>query len=502
MWKRSWILILMILLLSVTMGWTQQQDFSVWYDLAMFKDQPGTTYLELYLSTSQSDLTARKVNENYEVGYTATLKLESLESGEIKVDETWQQHKIIEDSTFVNYDLPVLDQVNLMLEPGLYAMNLSIADKFSDRLAIYPDTLKVIEFEQKKMALSNIEFSSQIEPTDEDGAFVKNGLIIVPNPSRIYGSHLPTLYFYAEVYNLDIDDGEEGTFQSRYDILDFKDPKKVIKTFPVQKNPAYGHSALIASAVKVDDLPMGKYFFHLTVTDPDGKTSVDRRDIFHVFQQSGLAAAAQKSVDIPPLTEENESEHYGQVFYHLSDHQYKLYQELGMEGRRNLLLDFWEDRDPTPGTPINEAYLENKRRFEYANEHFSYSSIPGWRTDRGRVYILYGQYDEIERESLTKEYAPYEIWSYHNLEDSVPVDSEQRTQYTLPEDLVYIQGKAPYFVFAELNNDGKYYLIHSNVVGEIKDNDWRRRISKYEEGYIFHNRDQYQNPTFYTPEDD
>ncbi|MEO7144515.1 MAG: GWxTD domain-containing protein [Bryobacteraceae bacterium] len=65
------------------------------------------------------------------------------------------------------------------------------------------------------------------------------------------------------------------------------------------------------------------------------------------------------------------------------------------EERQHFIEQFWLRRDPTPGTAENEFKEEHYRRIAYANEHFA-SSLPGWKTNRGRTYIVYGPPDEIE----------------------------------------------------------------------------------------------------------
>ncbi|MEO0262412.1 MAG: GWxTD domain-containing protein [candidate division WOR-3 bacterium] len=75
---------------------------------------------------------------------------------------------------------------------------------------------------------------------------------------------------------------------------------------------------------------------------------------------------------------------------------------------------FWSKRDPSPLTPENEFEEEFLRRFYYANESFSTLNIPGYKTARGRIYILYGEPDEIERHPFEIDTYPYEIWYYYN----------------------------------------------------------------------------------------
>jgi len=67
------------------------------------------------------------------------------------------------------------------------------------------------------------------------------------------------------------------------------------------------------------------------------------------------------------------------------------------EEREKFIEQFWEWRNPNPGSPRNEFREEHYRRIAYANDHYAFaSSRPGWRTDRGRIYILYGPPDEID----------------------------------------------------------------------------------------------------------
>jgi GWxTD domain-containing protein len=75
---------------------------------------------------------------------------------------------------------------------------------------------------------------------------------------------------------------------------------------------------------------------------------------------------------------------------------------------------FWKRRDPTPETEENEYKIEFFRRVRYANEHFS-GVTPGWRTDRGMIYIRYGEPDLVESYPHNIDGPPYEIWIYNSL---------------------------------------------------------------------------------------
>lgn len=98
------------------------------------------------------------------------------------------------------------------------------------------------------------------------------------------------------------------------------------------------------------------------------------------------------------------------------------------EERENFIENFWRRRDPNPDTEENEFREEYYERIAYANERFT-SGIPGWRTDRGRIYIAWGKPDSIESRPSGGAYDrpsyegggttttyPFEIWFYRHLD--------------------------------------------------------------------------------------
>jgi len=97
--------------------------------------------------------------------------------------------------------------------------------------------------------------------------------------------------------------------------------------------------------------------------------------------------------------------------YIITDHEAAQYTFLKTDADRNqFITEFWLRRDPTPGTVVNEYKEEHYRRLAYANEHFA-EGKPGWKTDRGRIYIVDGPPDHvIHRQLATGEQAEDWIW--------------------------------------------------------------------------------------------
>lgn len=108
--------------------------------------------------------------------------------------------------------------------------------------------------------------------------------------------------------------------------------------------------------------------------------------------------------------------------------------------RKEYWEKFWKKRDPSPNTPQNEFEEEFLRRFYYANENFGVYT-PGYRTARGRIYILYGEPDEIERHPFEVDSYPYEIWYYYNKKlKFVFVDRKGVGEYEL------VPSDSPYYI--------------------------------------------------------
>jgi GWxTD domain-containing protein len=117
------------------------------------------------------------------------------------------------------------------------------------------------------------------------------------------------------------------------------------------------------------------------------------------------------------------------VVWIISDEERAAFKQLSNdEERDNFIEAFWQRRDPTPDTEENEYKEEHYRRIAYANEHFP-AGIPGWKSDRGRMYIMYGPADEVDSHPSGGSYErpmeegggetstfPFEDWRYRYLE--------------------------------------------------------------------------------------
>lgn len=124
------------------------------------------------------------------------------------------------------------------------------------------------------------------------------------------------------------------------------------------------------------------------------------------------------------------------VIYIITEQEASAFQMLKTDEQRETFIEqFWGRRDSDPSTKENEYRREHYARIAHANENFSFSYVPGWKTDRGRIYIIYGKPDQVEQ------FPSGERWIYKNRQPSDGV-----LQYE----------------FVDLQNDGEYRLQKEN----------------------------------------
>jgi len=140
--------------------------------------------------------------------------------------------------------------------------------------------------------------------------------------------------------------------------------------------------------------------------------------VLALAQQSSGQAKAQKKEVLDDWIK-------GEVRYLITDEERQVYQRLTtQEEREHFIEEFWRRRDPNPQTPENEFREEFYRRLAYANENFG-AGMPGWLTDRGRIYVLYGPPNRRDAHPMGGRYQkppnqggdtittyPFEIWEY------------------------------------------------------------------------------------------
>jgi GWxTD domain-containing protein len=287
--------------------------------------------------------------------------------------------------------------------------------------------------------------------------FYKNSLEVIPNPGLTYFSELPVVFYYYEFYNLNKFGGDDK-LQVEHIVLNSRDEQKYYKTKLVSRKH---ESTIDLGAINVKEYPSGAYTLLVTARDSAKKITVYSSKKFYLYNPDivdtfaiALAEADYLQSEISIMSIDELDEHFNTCDYLSTMDEKNEWKRLEtVESKRKFVYDFWKKRDPNTKTTINELKEEYFKRVKYANENFAnISQKYGWKTDMGRVYIMYGAPTEVERHPYDVETMPYEIWHYDNIDGGV------------------------IFVFADLGNYSDYRLLHSTKRGELSNPNWTNEI--------------------------
>ncbi len=290
------------------------------------------------------------------------------------------------------------------------------------------------------LSVSDLLFVTHLQQGDTPSNLSRHGIIMIPSPTRHFNTaeESSTAYLYYEINNMIDVAAESNTYSVRYDIQNVDGQKIIEKTIPDQKTGNTDCSRI--ERISLSGMVPGLYRFNLGVTDMANGATAAASSTFRI------TGPASDEPLLLAMTAETIDRNFKQIEYITSYKEKKLFKTLSLEGKQEFLLRFWKNRDPTPGTPGNEAMREHYHRVAYCEEHF----FPGgYHSDRGRIYITYGPPLEIERYFSSPGFPkPAIIWLYA------------------------LQGKTE-FIFVDRSGDGNYMLVHSNHRDEFSNPDWR-----------------------------
>lgn len=427
-------------------------------DYACYKytDDTELVFIEIYYSFFRHRFYFKPDTAGYNAQIKISIEIRT-ETDELFDSSSWDMFSRVENLTeakIPNYTIN--DVINAQLRPGKYNVIISASDYFSDLSGEKRFELIVPDYSTDELMLSNIELVYNVLDAD-GGSFDKAGKKLIPSTRGIFSHDNNIVYFYAEAYNL-------KTEWNSYtvDIRIYDGNGNIYKNIPPKTQPVAGQSAVILNGFNIASFKAGIYKLLLNVHTGGNSSSAEKYfEITPGKHEWELAIEREELADFPEaedITNEKEAKNFrNQILYIASRQDLKQYDVLPLEGKRNFAKAFWAKRDLNPETTINEAKIEHYRRIRYANEAFSdFRSADGtkngWRTDMGRVYIVYGSPSDIENYPSAIEARPWKKWNYDDVEGGV------------------------YFIFIDETGFGRYTLVHSSAQKEPKDYNWESRL--------------------------
>jgi GWxTD domain-containing protein len=406
--------------------------------------------------------------------------------------------KVAVDSPVVtdtaNLDGAFINQQRFSLTNGEYQMEICVTDMNSGDV-LPPTTVTVeVNYPDNTPAISDIllfdSYTKAVKPND----CTKSGFDFLPRVYPFYGANEDKLHFYAEIYNSD-KLYEEGKFLINYYIETVESSNRM-QNYSFNKRFDVKKVDVLLTSIDIKDLPSGNYYLVVEMHDRSNALICSKSWFFQrsnpnvAFDMEDLAGVSIANTFVGNITEIDTLRKYIRYLDPICsemerDYSANLVKTDDMKTMQQFLFNFWSKRSPMNPKQSFEDYLAAVRR---VNMSFGTTAFPGYRSDRGYVFLKYGQPDKIMEVPDEPAALPYEIWHYYEV-------ANQRNKK---------------FVFvAPDRSSNDYHLIHSNMVGEINNPRWQMEIygniygqgydqgvdqTEYERGWGSHAGDLYNNP--------
>ena len=423
-------------------------------DYATFRAAQDMVHLEIYLLVSRTEF--EFIEEEGRYKSTHEIDVQLLINDSLIARDSWNRIDRTDDPNSVLPTQLLPDFSEFILQSGIYSLIVTYTDKNTGISGVRQREIVLKDFEGSELLISGLQLATDIKQAEKEGIFTKYGRDVIPNAASVYGLEIPVLYFYCEIYNFATMEGKElSDYQIEYSVTDLNGKELITPNPKVHKKP--GDSSIEMGGLSVISLKSKGYYFRIKVTDLETGSIATRSKKFFVYRPGDMQDLADVYDSNASGTDGYIESIYSEMTLKELDDEWEkmkilavkeektLYDGSDEAGRRQVLLKYWLARE---GVISRDEFME---RANTAKQQWS-GLRPGWRTDRGRVLITYGEPDEKEREPHSINTRPFVIWRYFGLEGGVE------------------------FVFVDKQGFSDYELVHSDARNELQDYNWTRWI--------------------------
>ena len=454
--------VMFILILSITYV-SAQTKMSFEFDYARFKYDSTQTYLEIYYSIGQGSLTSYSIDSKLLIGTYLDISLRDTLINHVLVNKTYKSETEIDTTQSESYkDKNLIGNIGYTLPPGKYQLIITATDiADSTKFITYKENIVINSFSVNSYSISDIQLATRIitDSKNTNSIFYKNTMEVFPNPHDIYTETMPVLFFYAELYNINLNADEKSNLVLIQQLNDQNGNALESKQKQIPQNNT---SIVEVGMVNLKKYPTGSYTLLLSLFQDSLYVGVASSKRFYLLNPSVIPVSSQISLsnmDVKSsefgLYSEEECDEMFEVCTPISREQdIDTYEKLiSVDSKREFLFHFWKMRDMEPETPRNEFKDEYMERVIFVEGRYKTFTKRGVKTDRGRVYLINGEPDEVDYHANDYNTKPYEMWTYHSIEGGVV------------------------FVFGDITGYNDYEILHSTKRGELRDDNWQRRIT-------------------------
>jgi GWxTD domain-containing protein len=417
-----------------------------------FWQNDSTSFVEIATACYPRQVLMNRDSLGYHGNIELRITIQNIANGKIVQANRFHIPVHLQDTSAPMLPKSLLSMVTYSLEQGSYSVAVYGFD--SGNIARCDSARFVVDIlpRPSTVVLSDIELCTNItESIDKKDVFYKNSYRVIPNPSLVFGSdESPVVFTYSELYNL------HKYFRYSIKVLIMDSKGRIFKERTRLRQFTQNNTVDITT-LNITSLVSGKYIFQYILSDTLGHEITRAEKIIFIYNmhiQTPVATiVSAKMAEFAGMSDDELSNEFRMVKYLVTDDEIKTFSKIANEeGKRSFLAKLWSDIESghhgTTGLS-RTIYLD---RVRITSQRFHTMGRDGWLTDRGRVFLLYGEPDEVQRLPNSDNAKPYEIWNYNQIESSV------------------------IFVFVDRTGSGDYILVHSTKRGEIQDEGWQRNL--------------------------
>ncbi len=457
---KKYVFIISLMLLSIISFSSYAKRMQAFMSYSTFYSPSDGPYIETYLIVvGKSVHFLKNISDKFQSTIEVTLIFR-----QDSVIKDFKKYNLlspeVEDTNAVNFNF--IDQQRFILPNGTYDVEIIIADKNSTSIPFKGNETIDISYPAAKIGISGIEVVESFKKTEMVNILSKSGYDLVPYILYYYPDKVNKMTYYAEVYNADKAFGVDEKYLLSSHIEIFENGKLVEPFVKVKKETAKPVN-VVFNEFDLSALPTGNYNLVIEVRDKTNKqVSVQK---FYFERDNAKVQAPMTTIEnvvtehsfVEMYTNKDTLAEYIRCLYPISSENERIFAKNQvnrneLSSMQKYFLSFWQTRNAeNPGGAWATYLIEVKK----VNGAYSTSIKKGYETDRGRVYLEYGEPNTISKEYFEPSAFPYEIWHYYTC----------KTQ------------KNKKFVFCDMDlasND--FTLIHSDAIGEVNDYKWQQKI--------------------------
>lgn len=361
-------------------------------DVASFPDGQGGAYTELYLSVPLTSLHFSETGGDRPTTRVAVTAIFYDEDESQITGDDWTYHNLPGSTLRKENEGKFLNRTyRFQLPPGKASARVRVEEPDRGLVGLKVARFEVPNFQKRAFNISTLVFGICSDRVQTAPSSSYSGDLL-PHPSRRYGEENPELCSWFRIE----DQGEAGgvnEYTLRYKIKNRDGKTLKDSTFTAMRTDRVTDVSL---STNLSGLVLGRY--SLEVEASLGKQKAKRLGYFRVDESRiSFIEDTQKTRTV--------------LGYIASREDLRAIEDAPDDSLAVFWKEFWLKRDPTPETQHNESLLEFLKRVDYATQNFGVLE-PGWRSDRGRIYIKYGEPDEIERYPENR--FSTEVWHYYS----------------------------------------------------------------------------------------